>query len=72
MSTFIYAVKGFYTKSSVTDTSPQFGVSTDGTLIMETGASFAAAVTTVPPRSILIKDKAAGVIYKIPAYVTTA
>lgn len=72
MSTYTYPIKGFYLKASATDTTPQFGVSTDGTLIMETGASFAAAVTTVPPRSILIKDKAAGLIYKIPAYVTTA
>lgn len=72
MSTFIYAVKGLYAKSSATDSSPQFGVSTDGTIIMETGASFAAAVTTVPPRSILIKDKNAGIVYKIPVYVTTA
>jgi len=72
MSRFTYPIKGFYIASSATDTAPQFGVSTDGTLLMETGASFAAAVTTVPPRSLSFKDKVTGFIYKIPVYVSSA
>lgn len=72
MSRFTYPVKGFYIASSATDTTPNFGVSTDGTLIMETGASFAAAVTTVPPRSLVFKDKVTGASYKIPVYVSGA
>lgn len=53
-------------------TASDFAVSTDGTLEMNVGASFAAAVTTVPPKSITITDPSTGVHYKIAVYVSGA
>lgn len=72
MTTFSRQATGTYIKLDPATTAIDFGVSTDGTVILSTLASFAAAVTTVPPRSLVFRDKNTGIQYKIPVYVSGA
>lgn len=71
MTTFTRDFLPFQIKVAAS-TTPDFGVSTDGVVELVVGASFAAAVTTVPPKSLTITDAVTGIRYKIPVYVSGA
>lgn len=71
MTTFTRTYVPFVIRQDAS-TVADFSVSVDGTLEMVVGTSFAAAVTSVPPKSITITDPVTGIHYKIPAYVSGA
>lgn len=72
MTTSSRQATGFYIKLDPATTAIDMGVSTDGTVILSTLASFSATVTTVPPRSLVFRDKNTGLQYKIPVYTSGA
>lgn len=71
MTTFTRDTIPFQIKVAAS-TVPDFGVSTDGVLEMVVGASFGAAVTAVPPKSLTFTDPVTNIRYKIAVYTSGA